>query len=1668
MIQTFPRLRKPPIGTQLELGSDLLNGLVAYWTFNEGNGVPTERISGNQATAFTGSWAPTPTGLGIKCGSGWVNLGSSTPWLNVTSAFSIAVLTNVQSTGSPVIYSGWNQSSPYGGAGFRVNAGALNYWSGAKGSWVASNASVVDGNWHVYACSVTGAGGVTFYRDGAAAGTASSNVPNSYTGARAIGAQSGGSNYVSGSISVLAIWNRALSQAEHAAFTLNPWQVFAGSMPTYLDWGQVPAGLIVTPTTASAGDDVPITLTGTLTSWLSTNPTFTVSGGSGASISNISISSNTLATATLYTGTQWGVTLTITDPSTGTSTTIPLAASTVTMTGYVTKNGLACLLFGTNGQPNAVRAINANATISVNGSPVTCQGPFWNYNNGSLGGDDPCVFYQFPTPISGSATVSFSAAAGWVTTTAGPAPHFYSGPIPNYLNSLEPVQFGLLPYNYLPTTFGGLQQGLNIGEMSGAIGPHNVPLNWLRRGGFNNPVGTMTVDSYGHPVTYSGGFNQIAFHPIDNTEGGGNYVDKQNFPDLAGTYTFVADENNPGASAMLAGMTVGSSYTVTSGPTTPSAPNLSSGTLTGGIQVGKAWQWVVTRNANPATLDMGMQITVQLPGASFGNNGTFNYTLSNEWLFPPLGDGGSSTYNGNPTTARANPAAVDPNFYVPINPGNNRGAAVMRFVTPFGGWFSNQVDDSDTLQLNSFNWYANQSGPGTPISVTTIRPYSLATSPNVYFSNQYPGATVNVGGAANMAYQYTPASLGLGIDWCNFNKEYAVAYRSIVLEFVTATTHNLKSGWSPQFTGTMPTLTVTNGSSSTVNVTLPGGSYWGSGSLYVTGPTSFIIILKTTGSTTTTQSGLVMNTMNASQSPSNLFVSAVVPGLGLTGGSGGGIPFEMAANAASGSPACALYVNIPPFYTDAAVTACANRILPYLTAGHKCIVEYGNEVWNNGFPLEDFFYAVGTLGGCNGVSWGISLTDLNFYCVRANTIHNLFKTAFAAAGRSPNDVIGTFGSHSDVSGQTGYIVQIVNAYNAANPGSPIQIDAINVAPYLNCPGTYPLDPSAQATVSATGGGAGGGNLAPGTYVAAYTYIDSVTGMESAIGSSTSTTFTVAAGNIPTITFNDSGSKPSYAGSRNVYLQTTSLLFSNTVQPDSSRPRTGSAISSGSTVGRAIGGRSSARRSGGRANYVTGAPSTSLSLYASGVSLSATTYNCSAAQGAGGAPPANNRLPSYLWATASIAPLSSQAITNPGINPGNPYGSNPWTIPMWCDVMRHHAKYTLQFVGTAAALAGHQTALAGYTQIPGQPAPILICYESQCSDLVPAGIQANLQIGPCVIGQLSHDIFYHPEIYWYELAYSQMMAAGGLKTTMPLTVIGPLQFYAGGFETFQNMLWSAQGIGRGDNSDGKGTNQFSLASNPPVNHNLTNVSVRQQVWQDWAATGNTPVFGPLRSSSAMIAACRVGAGRAYGRAGMTTRNAAGNTPVFGPLRSSSAMIAACRAGARRAYGRAGMTTRNAAPQGQTTAVGRSPIVRSAASGNRRGRLLLPSRTPTPQARPLSGSPIVRSAALHGRQGRVLLPTRTPTPQARLLSGSPIVRSAALHGRQGRVLLPSRTPTPQLNLNVNLIARPMMVRVAGRPIRRFHRPVMSMPRLAPTKKPKVPMLWFPGMSRINQPY
>jgi len=219
---------KPPVGTQIDWSHPFAEGLVALWVFDEGTGAPVDVVSHTSATGNNMTWGAAPGGR-VLTGDGsskYVNLGSSTSWLNIAGQLTLICYGNPAGSGSQQnLIDIHNHSATAGYALLAAFTGnndlSLYLGTSSTSNTLTSNSNMVDGTYHVFGASwngTTNANGVSFYRDGGPQGTATSaNLLSAWSGQAALGARNdGGARWLSGSLGWVAIWNVALPAAIHA------------------------------------------------------------------------------------------------------------------------------------------------------------------------------------------------------------------------------------------------------------------------------------------------------------------------------------------------------------------------------------------------------------------------------------------------------------------------------------------------------------------------------------------------------------------------------------------------------------------------------------------------------------------------------------------------------------------------------------------------------------------------------------------------------------------------------------------------------------------------------------------------------------------------------------------------------------------------------------------------------------------------------------------------------------------------------------------------------------------------------------------------------------------------------------------------------------------------------------------------------------------------------------------------------------------------------------------------------------------------------------------------------------------------------------------------------------------------------------------------------------
>ncbi len=209
---------------------DWAPGPVAWWKFDEKSGTTaydsiasTTYSGGNHGTLGTTTasqpaWTQGEYGGALRFDGSddFIELPAKDD-LNIAGAITISAWVKTTSAIAG-IFGGHYYTDPFNGysifiGGGGVSDGKITFWSSAYGSWVASDSTVNDGNWHHVAVAVSGSS-ATFYRDGVSNGTKTSAQPDSYSGIRAIGARSDGAYPLDGLIDDVKIYNYARTQKQ--------------------------------------------------------------------------------------------------------------------------------------------------------------------------------------------------------------------------------------------------------------------------------------------------------------------------------------------------------------------------------------------------------------------------------------------------------------------------------------------------------------------------------------------------------------------------------------------------------------------------------------------------------------------------------------------------------------------------------------------------------------------------------------------------------------------------------------------------------------------------------------------------------------------------------------------------------------------------------------------------------------------------------------------------------------------------------------------------------------------------------------------------------------------------------------------------------------------------------------------------------------------------------------------------------------------------------------------------------------------------------------------------------------------------------------------------------------------------------------------------------------
>ena len=531
-------------------------------------------------------------------------------------------------------------------------------------------------------------------------------------------------------------------------------------------------------------------------------------------------------------------------------------------------------------------------------------------------------------------------------------------------------------------------------------------------GGSTSDLHPITINGTTYPNNGSSNGYPTSYLSLSNANYA-IYVDSSNgtVPDQSGIWTFVANESNP-----LNPMVV-TLYASNSAGTTVLVPLYA----TSGTTTGKTWQWNVPRSGRNS-----LNIFLCVQGPATGAYAL--WTLSDEFMAAPTrGTGAAQVVN------QATPYAANPNITSMVSSPGVFGACFFRVG---GQETDNVVDVADLQPATAFSYagVGNITAVGIAIRQYQVSEYGVTglpypgwQSPHIWTNQNYPGTSAVGGGPS--PYAWTPPN-NTASNNLNFmgNNGPNGPYGNYCGEVVTASPHGFKTGQIISFVGSPPSVMVYDAATGT-NVG-PISTYGLSGPAWVTGANTFAFLSSSsliTGSNTQISNVSITATANWK-------ITSPVP-------SGGNcLPYEVAAAFAAAIPNCGLHTVIPQLVTDACITQIATAVRDNLPVGRQCIFEYTDEHWNLSINESDSFFILSNL--CSTGTVGItSYSPDAMYAYRQAQIHQIAVNVFNETDINGNtnrggSIVWAYGSQWTNAGVTTNIVNFLNTYNTANPGSP--------------------------------------------------------------------------------------------------------------------------------------------------------------------------------------------------------------------------------------------------------------------------------------------------------------------------------------------------------------------------------------------------------------------------------------------------------------------------------------------------------------------------------------------------------------------------------------------------------------------------------------------------------
>ena len=660
---------------------------------------------------------------------------------------------------------------------------------------------------------------------------------------------------------------------------------------------------------------------------------------------------------------------------------VPIEAAP-TISAEIDHSGQLVYLYALNGGIHStIMTVTAAPTILVNGvAVVPTGGPYWSDSTKDWSGVAYQVQQVKPTDV-----VTVTTTASWATCAAGALPAVTAQSAANWTGQrAKGVGAFMQSGRAVPVPGAGqaprrMRLGYNA-SWTGKLTSNSIWSMWRNVvRGSTQWTNVATADSHGHPVTISASSSA-------SITGGGlpNGVDGRGLPIVMGQWGFRAIEANPTA-PMAVSLSVYGQATIVS----------SSGPVPVNAAGATQWLWDVEyTSATPSSYPVILVLTISGSGAGGGGN----WTLSGEEFTAP-GD----SWNGCVSSSR---------FRTWM-----KGAKSLRIVDVYGfDGQSNRVDAKDLQDPLGFNW----NPPPATIPFSTVRNYSVATSPNVLFSQKWPGSTA-AGAVA------VPATPGVGfLNWSGAGTGWYVG------EIVTPAPHGIRTGqWFTVSAAASP-VTISSGPNATSSIWINGAAL----QAYATSPTSFAY----------TQYGGVSNGATLPGGINNVVGSQSIVGSVQVGSPDAGAPpFEAVGQILRELPGCALIVPCNVGASDNCIYAEAFKLLS-TAPPTELIIALGNEIWSSDYATG-VAYAYAQLG-VTGAPGG---NQYNFQVARSARVYQIWRQVQAQTGWRGKISLTIDGQWGYASGPITWLVQTANSWNAANPQMPCPIDYMMVASYVNTP-----------------------------------------------------------------------------------------------------------------------------------------------------------------------------------------------------------------------------------------------------------------------------------------------------------------------------------------------------------------------------------------------------------------------------------------------------------------------------------------------------------------------------------------------------------------------------------------------------------------------------------------